>query len=157
MDRIRLNLALSFCAFALTATACLWFASSVPRSGGLATTLIRLVRHPRPEEAVTWLLIVLVTAAFLAVRRRAPSHVRSRHLALGAGLVAVGGVMAAGLEIARLELAFNRVVAGNPGWARSELLTENYAGALIGPALGFLAGGVLLWIALLSRPRTACP
>ena len=157
MDRIRLNLGLSLSAFALTATACLWFASTVPRSSGPAETLMMLFRYARPQDAGAWLLIVLVTAAFLAGRRRAPSHVRSRHLALGAGLVAVGGVMAAGLEIARLELAFNRVVAGNPGWARSELLTENYAGALIGPALGFLAGGVLLWIALLSRPRTACP
>ena len=157
MSRLRLHLGLSLCAFALTGMACLWFASSVPRSGGLATTLIRLVRHPRPEEAVTWLLIVLVTAAFFAVRRGAPSHVRSRHLALGAGLVAAVGVISAGVDIAIMELEFNQLFPGNPGWERSELMTGNYAGARIAPTLGFLAGSVLLWMALLNRRRAACP
>jgi len=158
MDRIHLNLGLSLCAFAFTTTVCLWFASNVPRSGGPADTLMMLFRYARPQDAGAWLLIVLVTAAFLAVRRGAPSHVRSRHLALGAGLVSIVGVIAAGVEIAIIELEFNRLFSGNPGWARSELMTENYAGALIAPTLGFLAGCVLLWIALLSRrKRAACP
>ena len=57
-----------------------------------------------------------------------------------------------------MELEFNQLFPGNPGWERSELMTENYAGALIAPTLGFLAGSVLLWIALLSRGRrAACP